>query len=274
MALGTGGRAGSASTQAQADNPANLPVGHLAHVETLFVYQPQLDAMSSGASVVDGMTSGYFALGFSTRWLFGGKNSGWEGKLGLGVPIGQMISLGVSGRFSNFTVYDKKARAENYDDPPPLPGQDPDPEDHRYKLHKVFTMDAALTIRPFEGFTISGLAYNVINTKSPLAPMLVGGSVSFGKDAISLGGDVLVDLNMHKQFSGVKLQIGGGIEYLTGGVAPLRAGYLYDQGRQQHAITFGIGYLTKQFSAQISLRQYVAGAKDTTLFSAIQYFVQ
>ena len=68
--------------------------------------------------------------------------------------------------------------------------------------------------------------------------------------------------------------MGGGFEYLTQGVAPIRIGYLWDQGRHQHAISGGIGYLNKQFSVQLSLRQYVAGSKDTTLFSAVQYFVQ
>jgi hypothetical protein len=273
MALGSGARAGSASTQAQAENPANLPLGHLAHVETLYQYQPQLKSMAAGAAVVDGMTSGYFAAGMSARWLFSGKSSGWEGRLGLGVPIGEMLSLGMAARFSNITVVDNKARAENYAAPPPADGEDPVPEDHRYKL-KAFTLDSSITLRPFDGFSISALGYNLINTHSPLAPLMVGGSVAFGRETFSLGADVLADLNQHKEFSGVKLQVGGGFEYLTQGVAPIRVGYLWDQGRHQHAISGGIGYLNKQFSVQLSMRQYVAGSKDTTLFSAVQYFVQ
>lgn len=289
IALGTGSRASSASTQAQADNVANLPSGHVAHVETLYSYQPQLKAMAAGASIVDGMTSGYLAAGMSARWLFSGKSSGWEGRLGLGVPIGEMLSLGMAARFSNLTIVDKKARPENYRalqpkdpadpadpvDPDAVPEEDDElpPEDHRYKV-KAFTLDAAVSLHPIAGLTISGLGYNLINTKSPLAPLLVGGAVAFGRETFSLGADVLVDLNQHKEFSGPKLQVGGGLEYLTQGVAPLRAGYLWDQGRKQHAISAGIGYLNKQFSVQLSLRQYVAGSKDTTLFSAVQYFVQ
>jgi hypothetical protein len=273
ISLGSGARAGSASTQAQADNPANLPLGHIAHMESIFQYQPQLKAMAAGASVMDGMTSGYFAMGLATRFLFG-DNSGWEGRLGLGVPIGEMLALGVAARYADLTSRDKGARPENFEE---LAAAEESGEsvaaDHTYKL-KRFTMDAAVTLRPLPILTISGLAYNLINTHSPLAPMLVGGSVSFGRDALSLGGDVLVDLNQHKQFDGVKMQFGGGIEYLTQGVAPLRAGYLYDQGRRQHAVTGGIGYMNKQFSVQLSLRQYVNDQKDTTLFSAVQYFVQ
>jgi len=273
VALGTGGRAGSASTQAQAENPANLPVGRIAHMESTFAYQPQLDAMAAGASVMDGMTSGYFAMGVATRWLFG-DNSGWEGRLGLGVPIGELISLGVALRYANLTSVDKNARPENWKQLAAAEDSgNPLAEDHVYKLD-AFTMDAAITVRPMAGVAISGLAYNLINTHSPLAPMLVGGSLSFGRDQLALGGDVLVDLNQQKQFNGVKLQVGGGLEYLTAGVVPLRVGYLYDQGRHQHAVTAGFGYLTDKFSAQISLRQYVDDPTDTTLFSAVQYFVQ
>jgi hypothetical protein len=274
VAMGSGARASSASTQAQAENPANLPLGHIAHMESTFGYEPQLKAMAAGASVMDGMTSGYFAMGMATRFLFG-DNSGWEGRLGLGVPIGEMIALGVAARYANFTSRDKHARPENLDaiNAAEEAGDEPLAEDHTYKL-KRFTMDASVTIRPMPAVAISALGYNLINTHTPLAPMLVGGSLSFGREVLSLGGDVLVDLNQHKQFNGVKLQIGGGLEYLTQGVAPLRAGYLYDQGRQQHAVTAGIGYLNKQFSIQISLRQYVTDQKDTMLFSAVQYYVQ
>lgn len=292
VSLGTGVRAGSASTQAQADNPANLPLGHLAHIETLFSYQPQLKSFSSGASVVDAMTSSKLAAGLSSRWLFG-ESSGWEGRAGLGVPIGDMLSIGVAGRYANFTIVDPKARAEEHppkvddtadadtadadtgDDAEPVQQSAPKP-DHNYRLN-AFTLDASITLRLMDGLSISALGYNLVNTqntKSTLAPMLVGGSVAFGKGSLSLGGDVLVDLNMHDQYSGAKLQVGGGLEYLTQGVAPLRIGYLYDQGRHQQAISAGLGYLDTKFSIQLSLRQYVAGAKDTTLFSAIQYFVQ
>jgi hypothetical protein len=273
LALGSGARANAASTQAQADNPANLPLGHIAHMESTFAYQPQLKAYAVGASVMDGMTSGYFAMGLATRFLFG-DNSGWEGRLGLGVPIGEMLALGVAARYANLTSVDKGARPENLDELAEAEETgEPVAEDHTYKL-KRFTLDAAVTLRPLPILTITALGYNLINTHSPLAPMLVGGSVAFGRDSVSLGGDVLVDLNQHKQFDGVKLQVGGGIEYLTQGVVPLRAGYLYDQGRHQHAVTAGLAYLSRQFSVQLSLRQYVNDQKDTTLMSAVQYFVQ
>lgn len=269
VALGTGLRANAVSAQAHADNPANLPAVPLAHLESFTSYQPKLERLGAGAAVVDSMTS-RLAMGLSARGLFGdndaGDNSGWEGRLSLGFPIIELLSVGVAGRYSNFTTSDPKARPER-------PVEEDVPADHVYKL-KGFTVDAAATLHLFEGFSIAGLAYNLVKTDSPLAPLLVGGGVAFAKDMVSLGGDVLVDLNQHGLFSGPKPIFGGGIELLVQSVAPLRFGYQYDDGRKQHAVTAGVGYVDQRFGAQLSLRQVVGDYKDTMLFSALQYFIR
>lgn len=269
LALGTGMRANSLSTQAQAENPANLPFGGLYHIESFFSYQPSLKRIGAGGAVVDSMT-GRLAAGLSARGLFGdndsGENAGWEGRLGLGLPLADIISIGVAGRYADFTVSDPKARPEH-------PASELADADRTYKL-KAFTMDAAVSIRPIEGLSIAALGYNLIDTESPLAPLLVGGGLAFGKNGFSAGGEVLVDVNTHKLFSGPKLQMGGGLEYMAQGVAPFRVGYLYDQGRHQHSVTGGFGYIDQRFGAQLSLRQVVTDPKDTTIFSVVQYFVQ
>ena len=105
---------------------------------------------------------------------------------------------------------------------------------------------------------------------------MVGGSAafSFGNTGFGLGGDVLVDLNTHKSFNAPKLLVGGGLELMAEGVIPLRAGYLYDQGREQHGVTAGIGYVDQRVGIQLSLRQMVVGGNETTLMGGLQYFVQ
>jgi hypothetical protein len=268
VALGSGLRANSVASQAQAENAANLPMSELAHLESFFGYQPTLKRIGAGAAVVDSMTS-RLAAGLSARGLFGdnsaGENSGWEGRLSLGFPIIKLLSVGVAGRYANFTVSDPKARPERR-------AQDDLPADHVYKL-KGFTMDAAATLHPIEGISIAALGYNLIDTGSPLAPLMVGGGLAFSKGSFSIGGELLVDLNTHEQFSGPKLTAGGGVEFLAQGLAPLRLGYQYDNGRHQHAVTAGVGYVDQRFGAQLGLRQVVGDYKDTTLFSAVQYFI-
>jgi hypothetical protein len=271
VALGTGSRASSSSTQAQADNPANLAGRGFAHAESLFSYQPQLKSYALGASVVDSMTSSRIAAGLSTRFLFGdnsaGEHSGWEGRISLAVPIGDIVSVGLAGRYGNFTVSNPHVQ-------PQRPPAEDMPPDQSFK-YKAFTMDAAVTLRLFESLAISALGTNLIDHGTPLAPLSVGGSASFLLGQLSVGGDVMADMNLHHQFSGPKLTMGGGLEYLTQGLVPLRVGYLYDQGRHTQAITGGVGYLDQRFGIQFSFRQPLTGQyKDTTLFASIQYFVQ
>ena len=132
-----------------------------------------------------------------------------------------------------------------------------------------------MTLRLVDALSISALAYNLIDTRSPLAPLMLGGSaaVRLG-DGFSLGGDLLFDMNTHKQFNGPKLQTGGGIEYLASGVIPLRGGYMFDQGRKQHFVTGGIGFVDAAFGLHISLRQAVGGPKESSVMAGLQYFVQ
>jgi hypothetical protein len=172
----------------------------------------------------------------------------------------------VAGRYANYKIADTRAIPEH----PPEDGQ---PLDQRFGW-KGFTMDAAATLRPVPGFALSALAYNVIDTKSPLAPMMVGGSAAFSSSGLTVGGDVLIDLNKHELFAGPSLLFGGGIEYLASGLAPLRIGYAYDQGREQSFLTGGVGFVEPRFGAQLSLRQTLNGPGETTLFFGVQYFVQ
>jgi len=268
LALGTGARSSAASTQAQADNTSNLVLGSMYHLESFVGYQPTFKRTGWGASVVDSMT-GKVAAGASARGIFGdnnaGGNSGWEAKLGLGIPILDMLSIGVSGRYAHYIISDQHAVPEH-------PATATKPADRTFKIAR-FSMDASVTLRPVTGLSISGLAYNIINTHSPLAPLMVGGSAAYsvGTSGFGFGGDVLVDL---KTFDRPKLLVGGGLEFLAQGVAPLRGGYLFDQGRNQHGVTAGIGYVSQQVGVQLSLRQMVSGVHETTLMGAIQYFVQ
>ena len=268
MALGTGAIASAAASHAQADNPANLPFSRQYQIESFLLYDQTFGRFGIGGSVTDAVTS-RLAAGFSARTLLGsndaGKNKGWEGRVGLGFPIIEQLSIGLAARYANFTLADPRALPER----PPAENEAPD---QKYKL-KGFTMDAALTLRPVPGLSISGLAYNIIDKKSPLAPLMVGGSIAFGSAGLTLGADVLIDLNRHAYFDGGKLLAGGGIEYLAGGALPLRFGYRFDQGREQHAISGGLGYVEERFGALFSLRQTVSGRHETTLFFAAQFFV-
>lgn len=272
VALGSGARATAFSTQAQADNPANLVVGNLYQIESFLAYDPTFKRFGWGGTVVDSMTS-RLAAGFSLRTLFGdnrsGENSGYDGRISLAFPIVPQLSVGVAGRYANMKVADTKAYPENI----AMLGMEGWVPDRQFRL-KGFTMDAAVTLRPVPGLAISGLAYNMVDRDSPLAPLMVGGSAGFSTGSLTIGGDVLFDLNKNDLFDGTKMLVGGGIEYMVGGLVPLRAGYQYDAARAQNAISGGLGFVDPRFALQASFRQTVSHGNETSLFFAAQYFVK
>ncbi|HEY6879010.1 MAG TPA: hypothetical protein VI299_13375, partial [Polyangiales bacterium] len=222
-----------------------------------------------GGAIVDSIT-GRLAAGASARMLFGdneaGDNKGWEAKVGLAFPIIEQLSIGLAGRYARFSVSDPRAVPER----PAMLGQ---PVDQTFRI-KHFTLDAAATLRPIPGLSIAALAYNLVDTKSKLAPMTVGGGAAFSTGALTVGGDVLVDLNRQDTFPGPRLTMGGGLEYLASNILPLRVGYAYDQGRKQSFITGGLGYIDPRFAIQISMRQTANGKSETALFFAASVFVQ
>ena len=87
------------------------------------------------------------------------------------------------------------------------------------------------------GSSISALAYNLIDTESPLAPLMVGGSAAFGI------GDGLharrrrAGRPQHAQAVQRRQAAwsGGGLEYLAQGVIPLRAATCTTRGASHHA---------------------------------------
>ena len=54
----------------------------------------------------------------------------------------------------------------------------------------------------------------------------------------------------------------------------LRLGYRFDQGASSHAISGGLGYLTREFMIDASVRRTIAGPEATTIFLGAGYFLE
>jgi hypothetical protein len=254
IALGTGMRASSASLSALVYNVANLPVGRMYHVGGMGMWAPDSGQYSLTGAVVDSITTSV-AAGVAIRGIFNGDDpgyTGFDGKLGLGIPFSDAFGLGISGRYVSM---DQKG----------VPASGVAPPDTR-----GFTMDAALRAQLGDMVRVAALANNFIDMDSPWLPMTVGGALGFQVQSLSIGGDVLFDLTT---VDSAKPLIGGGLEYFTG-QAPLRLGYLFDGVRQAHAVSGGVGYMTQVLGLDIGVRQYVSGINDTLIMASIQYFAQ
>lgn len=258
IALGSGMRASSISTAALAYNPSSLPFGRVYHIEGNIDYSPNTDSLMLGSAVVDSLTSS-LAMGFSARALWPQTNEapkGWDLRLGAGIPLSDAITVGVSGRYLNFTAPRAPTGADNVDPDPSVDG---------------VTIDAAIGIHPSEGVHLSLLGYNLINQHAAYAPVMAGGSLGFNVgEALTLGGDVIADFTT---FGRAAVTVGGGIEYLHDATIPLRLGYMFDGGRDLHYVSAGVGYNDQKMGVELGLQQGVSGTNDTRLVAAIRYFV-
>lgn len=256
VALGTGARASAMSTSAVAANASGMLLSRLYHVEGLLDYRPGGGWVVGGAAA-DSVTS-KVAAGISFRGVFDegkAEYDGYDGRLSLAVPLGDKLSVGVSGRYLKLRPDSQKRASGNG--------------------VKGFTMDASVTVSPIEQIRISALGANLIDRGSALTPMTVGGGAAFTiANRLTFGGEGLVDLST---FDGIGVLAGGGLEYLAGGVVPLRVGYRYDGGREIHSVSGGIGYVDRQVGVDLSLRQHVkgdAGRQDTRLVFSVRYHAQ
>jgi hypothetical protein len=257
LAIGTGGRSTAVATSGVAYNAAGMAGADVYHIESIVGVHPQDNTWSLGAAAVDSVTS-RLAAGFSFRYVLGGGRDAFNGldtRLSLGMPLADVISIGVSARFL-------KLRADRQGDTTGI---------SEYNV-RAFTMDASIRLRPVEALSIVALGYNLVDTDSPLAPRQVGGGLGLHLgDEFVIAGDALVDLDTFEEPTVIT---GGGIEWLADGRIPLRLGYRWDQGRDLHSVTGGLGYVDQAFGADISLRQDVNEDRDTQLVLSFRYHVQ
>lgn len=258
LAMGLGARASAASTSAIYYNSAGLTQGRHYHIGSQTTWDPSSGRFGAGASVVDGF-SAPVAAGLAYRYVMGNDQSGHEGmsgRLAIAVPLGDMLAIGVSGRYLS---YWREGQPE---------GTQPWVEG--------FTMDAAIRFSPVPGLHIAALGYNFIDLGTPYAPIQVGGSASYTIDStFTLAFDMLADFTTFRQLDGSmrpEAQVGGAVEFFTGEV-PIRAGYFYDTGRDQHFVTAGLGWMNADVAIETGLRQQVVEPYGTSILLSFKYLV-
>lgn len=258
-AMGSGSRATAIGTSALATNAANMPLARLYHVESTAATVAGSNNWSLGGAVADSVTNS-LAAGMAFRYVLGGDGnraySGWDGRLSIGMPLSEAISIGVSGRYVNLSADKKNADGDRIG-----------------PRARGFTVDAAVRITLGDRFHIAALGYNLVDRNSELVPMLVGGSLGLNlTDYLSIGADLLTDLTT---FEDVEFIAGGGIELLAGEAIPLRLGYRADTGRDRHQLTGSVGYVDQKVGIDFSLRQDISGDdRESALVMSFRYHVQ
>lgn len=258
LAMGSGVLAGQLGSAATLQNPSNMPLTALYMIDAVSGYDSGLNQFTAGGVVTDSVTSSLSA-GVGFRGVLGPKDDtyrGMDGQLALALALFEELALSVTGRY--VLLQDKQGDGdENVQRQPEVTG---------------FTMDASVRLTPLPGLNFVGLAYNFIDRNSTLAPRRFGGSAAYRfNQNFVLGGDLLADIDSFEQTEYIT---GGGMELMLGGVMPLRMGYRLDTGREAHAVTGGLGYLTPAFSVDFGLRQDLNTTKDTRVLVSMAYRVR
>lgn len=247
LAMGAGARAGATGTSALAYNTSNMAAVSSYDVEAFSQIIPGNGNTywTIGSSVADSTTSKKFALGTSFRGVYSGTDrrySGWDWRNGLAIQAIEQLGVGLGVRWG-------RMKTKWYD------GQ---------RLGPTFngiTLDASVTITPIPWLKIAGLGYNLIKTRSSIAPQMAGGSVNLAPvESLSFGGDLLVDFTT---FQGNKLVAGVGLQYIAAEMVPIRVGYRRDGGRDLNQFTVGAGFTKGKFAVEGALRQTLGSQKES-----------
>lgn len=257
MAMGLGARASATSTSGLAYNAAGLSIGRHYHIESGVFYEPMASRFGLSGSVTDSY-SGPVNMGLNFRYVHGnGENGhgGYDGRLAIGIPVGDAFAIGVTGRYVSFW------REGQEDESPWAEG---------------ITFDASIRVTPIPGLHLAVLGYNLLPMDSWLTPMQVGGSASYTiNNTFTIAVDGLADLSTWENADGSirpEALVGVGAEYFTGEV-PIRAGYIYDSGRDSHFVTAGVGWMNQQLGIDIAWRQQLTDEYHTWLLATFRYFV-
>ena len=257
LGSGMGMRASGAGTSALLYNASALPRKSFYQGEILTGTMAQEGRWTVGAALVDSMTS-YLKAGLLARGIIdrgGGLEdySGFDGRLALAVPIGDVVGIGVSGRF--MSLHGSASNDEERDEALQL---------------RTGNVDASVRVSPTPWLHIAALAYDLIDTGSSLAPRRVGGSLSFTplSEQLSVGVDGLADIG---SFDHATALLGVGGQYDIIELIPVRLGYRFDSGRRLHSVTAGVGVDNGKFNVEASVRQDVSAGYDTRVVLAIGY---
>jgi len=273
-AMGGALRAAGNGTTAPFLNPAGMALSKVYHLEAYGQGSPETERHAYGGVIVDSLTSRLAGgLAVSGGFLDAGDpatslDRSWiDVRLALAYPIVDELSLGLGGRFLKLT----EGGYGPLGDSRVSGGLKSDGGEGRSAMQNLPTFDAGLAIRAGEIVRIGASGQNLTFQGDGLLPATVGGGIAVATDNFTIEVDGVADLTSYVDPT-ARVMAGG--ELLVADALPLRLGYRFDQGASSHAISGGLGYLTREFMIEASVRRTIAGPEATTIFLGAGYFLE
>ena len=267
-AVGMGGalNALGVSTSGLYLNPANMALARVYHFEGGATFAPEARRQSYGGAVVDSVLNrGHLAGGVGANWSTmdaDGIHRSWtDVRAGIGYPLGDYFAVGITGRY---------LRVDQSIGSGPLGQSLPSDGTAGKPLFSQVTFDAGATLSLGQMFRAGFVGHNLTNPGTGLAPTTVAGGLGFFTRDFAIEADGLMDFTTWTKARG-RLMAGGEV-FIVDRFA-LRGGYRYDDGMKTHAVSAGVGYIDRRWSAELSGRRDVAGDHPATLFTvSLRYF--
>jgi hypothetical protein len=133
-------------------------------------------------------------------------------------------------------------------------------------------MDIGITFAPISALRIGVVGKNLTNPGNSLIPVTLAGGLGLTLGGIfSIESDLLIDFNTWGNRA--RPRFSAGAELLLFDHVPLRVGYRFDEGQRTHALGWGLGWIDKKFSVELSARRdIVADANMMVIVLGVRYF--
>ena len=252
MAMGGGMFGAATSTTSLYANPAGMALTRLYHIDTSGLYDPTASRWSLGGAVVDSSRTVAAGVGYTYSSISDSPDGRrtHDARLAVAMPLTDGIALGVTARYMDITGTSTGNTG---------PGQ----------AFSGFTLDAGLAVHPARWFSAGVTGFSLTNPDTTVTPLSVGGGLALMPvETLTLTADVIYDMHSYDHPHG---RYSGGVEFLAGQV-PLRAGYVFDDGRGTQAVTGGLGWIDQAFGIEAAVRQEIVGGHQTTMLLNLRYF--
>lgn len=238
-------------------NPANMAATRVYHLGVTAQIWPEAQRQTYGGGAVDSIvSSSRLAGGFGGAWTLqdpeGIDRRATDLRFALAYPFDKVFFLGLGGRYLWLSQ----------DGIGPLGTSVTSGGLAEENIVRTITLDAGVTLRPVPEFALAFAGQNLTNPGSGFLPTTLGGGAAVGTTEFSLEGDVVVDFTT---WDTTRLRVMGGGELLAGDHFPLRLGWRWDEGAGSHALSGGLGYLDRAFSAELAVRRTVMGEPATAI---------
>ena len=257
MALGGAQRATSYSVSGLFSNPANMARTAVYHLGGFAEIWPEANRISFGGAAVDSIVNSKGVAGglgytYNQQDKDGLDRQYNDLRFALAFPMQDKFFLGLGGRYLWLAQ-------DGYG---PLGSSLASGGLADERIIEGFSFDAGVTLKPTNEIYISVVGNNLSDPGNGFQPLSASGAVGFANKDFGLEGDVVFDFTTWDE---TKVRAMGGAELLVDDAVPIRAGYRYDAGAESHALSLGIGYVDRSFSAEAAVRRIVSGDKATAV---------